>query len=44
MIEASQRIIMINSQEGEGREGGGINPTLKRDLELEIKTLLQNAP
>jgi hypothetical protein len=37
MIEASQRMIMINSQ------GEGMNPAIKRHLELEIKTL-QNAP
>jgi hypothetical protein len=38
MIEASQRMITINSQ------GEGINPAINRHLELEIKTLLQNAP
>jgi hypothetical protein len=37
MIEASQRMIIINSQ------GGGSNPAINRHLELEIKTL-QNAP
>jgi hypothetical protein len=37
MIEASQRMIMIN------RQGGGINPAVNRHLELEINTL-QNAP
>jgi len=41
MIEASQRMITINSQ-GEG-ELGGMNPAIKKHLELEIKTL-QNAP
>jgi hypothetical protein len=41
MIDASQRLITINSQ-GEG-ELGGINPAIKRHLELEIKTL-QTAP
>jgi hypothetical protein len=41
MIEASQRMMRINSQ---GEElGGGMNPVMKRHLELEIKTL-QNAP
>ncbi|HEU4443039.1 MAG TPA: hypothetical protein VFR94_00015 [Nitrososphaeraceae archaeon] len=40
MIEASQRMIMINSQ---GELGGGMSPPLKRHLELEIKTL-ENAP
>lgn len=45
MIDASQRMITMNSQgEEEGREGWGINPAIKRHLELEIKTLLQNAP
>jgi hypothetical protein len=39
MIEASQRMITINSQ----GELGGMNPAIKRHLELEIKTL-QNAP
>ena len=44
MIEASQRMIAVNSQvPGEAREGWGINPVMKRHLELEIKTL-QNAP
>ncbi|HZA48333.1 MAG TPA: hypothetical protein VE521_05345 [Nitrososphaera sp.] len=43
MIEASQRIIDVNSQVGEASEGWGINPAVKRHLELEIKTL-QNAP
>ena len=43
MIEASQRMISVNSQVGEAREGWGINPVIKRHLELEIKTL-QNAP
>jgi hypothetical protein len=44
MIEASQRMIDVNSRvQGEASEGGGINPAVKRYLELEIKTL-QNAP
>jgi hypothetical protein len=43
MIEASQRMIDVNSQVGEAREGWGINPAVKRHLELEIRTL-QNAP
>jgi methyl coenzyme M reductase beta subunit len=45
MIDASQRMITVNRQvEGEAREEGwGINPVMKRHLELEIKTL-QNAP
>ena len=44
MIEASQRMISVQSQvPGEAREGWGINPAVKRHLELEIKTL-QNAP
>jgi hypothetical protein len=41
MIEASQRMITINSQ-GEG-ELGGINPVIKKHYELQIKTL-RNAP
>jgi hypothetical protein len=40
MIEASQRMITINSQ-GEG-ELGGMSPPMKKHLELEIETL-QNA-
>jgi hypothetical protein len=44
MIDASQRMIAVNSQlGGEASEGWGINPVMKRHLELEIKTL-QNAP
>ena len=44
MIDASQRMISVHSQvQGEGREGWGINPAMKRHLELEIETL-QNAP
>ena len=45
MIEASQRILEINSQgAGEAsKERWGINPVMKKHLELEIKTL-QNAP
>jgi hypothetical protein len=39
MIEASQKMIMINSK----GELGGINPAINRHFELEIKTL-QNAP
>jgi hypothetical protein len=40
MIEASQRMININSQ----GQLGGMNPAIKRHFELQIKTLLQNAP
>jgi hypothetical protein len=42
---ASQRMIAVNSQVGgeAKEEGWGINPVMKRHLELEIKTL-QNAP
>jgi hypothetical protein len=44
MIDASQRMITMHSQvPGEASEGWGINPAVKRHLELEIKTL-QNAP
>jgi hypothetical protein len=41
MIDASQRMIRINYQEGE--ELGGMSPPLKRHSELQITTL-QNAP
>jgi hypothetical protein len=45
MIDASQRMLTINSQGGvEAKDRGGMNPVMKRHLELEIKTLLQNAP
>jgi hypothetical protein len=38
MIEASQRRITMQSQvPGEASEGWGINPVMKRHLELEIK-------
>jgi hypothetical protein len=40
MIEESQRMITINSSQG---ALGGLNPAIKRHLELQIKTL-QNAP
>jgi hypothetical protein len=44
MIDASQRMIAVNSQvPGEAKEGWGINPVIKRHLELERRTL-QNAP
>ena len=44
MIDASQRMITMHTQvPGEASEGWGINPAVKRHLELEIKTL-QNAP
>jgi hypothetical protein len=44
MIEANQRMIDMQSQvEGQPREGWGINPIMKKHLELEIRTL-QNAP
>jgi hypothetical protein len=39
MIEASQRMLRINNQGGEGLEGGGISPAMNRHLELEIETL-----
>jgi hypothetical protein len=39
MIEASQRMLKMNTE----GELGGINPAMKKHLELEIKTL-QNAP
>jgi hypothetical protein len=44
MIDATQRMINVHSQvQRESKEGFGINPAMKRHLELEIKTL-QNAP
>jgi len=45
MIDASQRLLDVQSQvEEEARkEGWGINPLMRRHLELKIKTL-QNAP
>ena len=42
MIDVSRRMIDVKSQVGEAKEGWGINPAVKRYLELEIKTL-QNA-
>jgi hypothetical protein len=39
MIDASQRMIRVNSR---GGELGGINPVIKKHFELQIKTL-QNA-
>src|ERR671923_757249 len=44
MIEASQRMISTHTHvPGEAKDGWGINPAIKKHLELEIKTL-QNAP
>jgi hypothetical protein len=43
MIDASQRMLTINSQGGEAKDGGGMNPAVKSHYELEITTL-QNAP
>jgi hypothetical protein len=44
MIDASQRMLDVQNQvQGEAKEGWGINPVMKRHLELEIRTL-QNAP
>jgi len=43
MIDASQRMLEMNSLGGEGSAGGGMSPSLKRHLELQIKTL-ENAP
>lgn len=44
MIDASQRMIDVQSKvTGEAKDGWGINPIIKKHLELEIKTL-QNAP
>jgi hypothetical protein len=41
MIEASQRMLRVNSQGGE--LGGGMSPPIKRHLEFQIKTL-RDAP
>ena len=43
MVDASQLMLKVNSQGGEGADGGGMNPVMKRHLELQIKAL-QNAP
>jgi hypothetical protein len=44
MIDASQRMIDVQSKvRGEPKDGWGLNPIMKKHLELEIKTL-QNAP
>jgi hypothetical protein len=37
MIDASQRMLDVNSQvKGEAKDGWGLNPVMKRHLELEI--------
>jgi methyl coenzyme M reductase beta subunit len=44
MIDTSHRMIDVQSKVGgKAKEGWGINPIMKRHLELEIETL-QNAP
>jgi hypothetical protein len=43
MIDANQRILKVNTQGGEPKDGGRMNPVIKKDYELQIKTL-QNAP
>jgi hypothetical protein len=44
MIDFSQRMIDVQSKvTGEPKDGWGLNPIMKKHLELEIKTL-QNAP
>jgi hypothetical protein len=44
MIDASKRMIDVQSKvTGEPKDGWGINPVMKKHLELEIKTL-QNVP
>jgi len=38
MIEASQRILDVNSQvQRQAKDGRGINPVMKRYLEMQIK-------
>jgi hypothetical protein len=45
MIDASQRMITVNSQVQRGaKEGWGINPVIKKHLELEIKAELGAVP
>ena len=42
MIEAAQRLLDVQTQvTGEPKEGRGINPVMKRHLELEIKRLFK---
>jgi hypothetical protein len=44
MIDSSQRMIDVQSKvTGEPKDGWGLNPIMKKHLELEIRTL-QNAP
>ena len=44
MIDFSQRMIDVQSKvSGEPKDGWGLNPIMKKHLELEIKTL-KNAP
>jgi hypothetical protein len=44
MIDASQRMIRMNTQGGaEPKDGGGVNPVIERHYELQIENL-QNAP
>ena len=44
MIDFNQRMIDVQSKvTGEPKDGWGLNPAMKRHLEVEIKTL-QNAP
>jgi hypothetical protein len=44
MIDFSQRMIDVQSQvQREAKDGWGLNPIMKKHLELEIRTL-QNAP
>jgi hypothetical protein len=39
MIDAIQRMLPIDSQGGEGKDRGVMNPAMKRHFELEIKTI-----
>jgi hypothetical protein len=42
MVDASQRMIDVQPQvQGKAKEGWGINPIMKRHLELEIKRLFK---
>ncbi|MDQ3966950.1 MAG: hypothetical protein M3275_00975 [Thermoproteota archaeon] len=43
MIKASQRMLRMNSQEGEGELGAGISPAIKRMFRITNKDA-SNAP
>jgi hypothetical protein len=37
MINASQRMLEVNSQGGEAREGEGMSPPIKKHLEFKLR-------